>query len=126
MVISLFETGYLASGAGLFEYDRGHLSHEGMAIRLADAMRRGALCAAAAGHGVDLLQRDWFADAARPVDEVRDEIGVVPKSERAIDAGSVTAWEKGGMSPYQYKCGRQAADTAGRVYDAYGAEPPDG
>jgi hypothetical protein len=46
MVISLFETGYLASGAGLFHYDRGHLSHAGMAVRLADAMRRGALCAA--------------------------------------------------------------------------------
>ena len=47
MVISLFETGYLASGAGLFAYDRGHLSHEGMAVRLADAMRRGALVGAA-------------------------------------------------------------------------------
>ena len=46
MVISLFETGYLASGAGLFSYDRGHLSKSGMPARLADAMRRGALCAA--------------------------------------------------------------------------------
>jgi hypothetical protein len=125
MVISLFETGYLASGAGLFEYDRGHLSHEGMAVRLADAMRRGALCAAAAGHGTDLLQRDWFADAARPVEEVRTEIGVVPKAERAVAVGSVTAWEKGGISPYQYECGRRAAESAGRVYDAYGAEPAD-
>jgi hypothetical protein len=79
MVISLFETGYLATGAGLFEYDRGHLSHEGMAVRMADAMRRGALCAAAAGHGADLLQRDWFADAERPLEEVRDELGLVPK-----------------------------------------------
>src|SRR5947199_2641793 len=72
MVISLFETGYLASGAGLFHYDRGHLSHAGMAVRLADGMRRGALCAAAApgGNGIDLLQRDWFAVAARPVAEV--------------------------------------------------------
>ena len=47
MVISLFETGYLASGAGLFTYDRGHLSREGMPVRLADAMRRGALVGAA-------------------------------------------------------------------------------
>jgi hypothetical protein len=124
MVISLFETGYLASGAGLFEYDRGHLSHEGMAVRMADAMRRGALCAASAGHGTDLLQRDWFADAARSVDEMRGELGVVPKSDRAIEMGSMTAWEKGGISPFQYNCGRQAADAAGRVYDAYGAEPP--
>jgi len=124
MVISLFETGYLASGAGLFEYDRGHLSHEGMAVRIADGMRRGALCAASAGHGTDMLQRDWFADAARSVEDVRAELGVVPKSEHAIEVGSVTAWEAGGISPYQYNCGRRAAAAAGRVYDAYGAEPP--
>jgi hypothetical protein len=43
MVISLFETGYLAAGAGLFEADAGHLHTSGMATRLADAMRRGAL-----------------------------------------------------------------------------------
>ncbi len=123
MVISLFETGYLASGAGLFEYDRGHLSHEGMAVRLADAMRRGALCAAHAGRGIDLLQRDWFADATRAVDDVRQQLGVVPKSDRAIESGSVTPWEKGGMSPYQFDCGRKAAEQAGRAYDAYGAAP---
>ena len=123
MVISLFETGYLATGAGLFEYDRGHLSHDGMAVRMADAMRRGALCAAAAGHGADLLQRDWFADAARPLEEVRDELGLVPKSERAVDAGSVTAWQKGGISPFQYDCGRESAARAGRDYESYGAEP---
>ena len=86
MVIGLFETGYLATGAGLFEYDRGHLSHEGMAVRLADAMRRGALVAAHA-HSPDLLQRDWFADAARPVEEVRAELGVVPKSAHADRVG---------------------------------------
>ncbi len=54
MIVGLFETGYAAAGMGLFQYDRGHLSHQGMAVRLADAMRRGALCAAHAG-GPDLL-----------------------------------------------------------------------
>jgi len=122
MVISLFETGHLASGAGVFEYDRGHLSHEGSAVRIADAMRRGALCAAHAG-GPDLLQRDWFADADRHVDDVRAELGLVPKSEHAIESGSVTPWEPGGMSPYQYECGRRAAEAAGRTYDSYGAKP---
>jgi hypothetical protein len=122
MIVSLFETGYMAKGAGLFEYDRGHLSHEGMAVRLADAMRRGALCAAHAG-GPDLLRRDWFADAARPVADMRGELGIVPKSERAIESGSVTAWEPGGISPYQYECGRRAAEAAGRGYDSYGAIP---
>ncbi|HXW39485.1 MAG TPA: hypothetical protein VEJ44_07305, partial [Acidimicrobiales bacterium] len=44
MVVSLFETGYLQTGAGLFEASQGHLSaNEHVAIRLADAMRRGAL-----------------------------------------------------------------------------------
>ncbi len=123
MVISLFETGYLASGAGLFRYDRGHLSHEGMAVRLADAMRRGALVGAHAG-GPDLLNIDWFLHAARPVEDVRTELGIVPKAEHAIEVGSVTPWERGGISPFQYECGRQAAETAGRVYDAYGASPP--
>ncbi len=122
MVISLFETGYLASGAGLFEYDRGHLSHEGMATRIADAMRRGALVAAHSG-GPDLLKLDWFAHARRPVDDVRAELGVVPKSDRAIEAGSVDPWQPGGISPYQYAAGRRAALDAGRGYDSYGATP---
>ena len=80
------------------------------------------LCAAHSG-GPDLLQRDWFADAARPVDEVRDELGLVPKSAYAIEVGSVTAWERGGISPYQYGCGQKSAAAAGRPYDSYGAEP---
>jgi hypothetical protein len=122
MIVSLFETGYAASGMGLFQYDRGHLSHQGMAVRLADAMRRGALCAAHAG-GPDLLKRDWFADAARPVGDVRAELGVVVKSELALASGSVTPWEPGGISPYQYECGRRAAEAAGTEYESYGARP---
>ena len=122
MVVSLFETGYMATGAGLFEYDRGHLSHEGSAARMADAMRRGALCAAHAG-GPDLLQRDWFADAHRSVAEVRAELGIVAKSERAMASGSVSPWEPGGISVYQYECGRRAAEADGRPYDSYGARP---
>ena len=125
MVISLFETGYLSRGAGLFEYDRGHLSHEGMAVRMADAMRRGALAAAHAGNGIDFLGRDYFFDAHRPVDELRAELGIVPKSEHAVEMGSVTPWEPGGISPFQLACGRERAEQSGRVYDAYGAAPPE-
>jgi hypothetical protein len=121
-IVGLFETGYAATGMGLFQYDRGHLSHAGMAVRLADAMRRGALCGAHAG-GPDLLRRDWFADAGRPIDEVRAELGIVAKSAYAISSGSVTAWEPGGMSPYQYECGQRAAEAVGREYDSYGASP---
>jgi hypothetical protein len=114
-VVSLFETGYAASGMGLFEYDRGHLSHEGMAVRLADALRRGALCGAA-NQGVDLLGVDWFEHAALPVDEVRERLGIPPKDARAVDLGSVTPWEAGGISAYQYAAGRKAAEAAGRAY----------
>lgn len=122
MVISLFETGYLATGAGLFQYDRGHLSHEGMAVRLADALRRGALVAAHAG-GPDLLRMDWFERAHLSVDEVRAELGVVPKSEAALEAGSVGPWERLGISPFQYEAGRRKASADSRDYDSYGATP---
>jgi hypothetical protein len=122
MVISLFETGYMASGAGLFAYDRGHLSHKGMAIRLADALRRGALVGAHAG-GPDLLRIDWFERAHLPVEEVRAELGVVPKSDLAIEAGSVGPWEPGAISPFQYEAGRKKAEAEGRVYDSFGATP---
>ena len=93
-----------------------------MAVRLADALRRGALCAADVD-GPDLLRVDWFAHVARPIDEVQAEFGVVPKSEYAIASGSVTAWGRGGISPYQYECGRSAAQAAGREDDSYGAQP---
>jgi hypothetical protein len=122
MVISLFETGYMASGAGLFAYDRGHLSHKGMAIRLADALRRGALIGAHAG-GPDLLRIDWFERAHLPIDEVRAELGVVPKSDLAIEAGSVGPWEAGGISPYQFEAGQRKAKAEGRDYDSFGATP---
>jgi hypothetical protein len=121
-IICLFETGYAASGMGLFQYDRGHLSHAGMAVRLADATRRGALCAAA-NRSIDFLAQDWFALAHRPVDELRAEFGIVPKDAPAVDAGSVSPWERGGISPYQYAAGQRAADGSGRPYDAHGAEP---
>jgi hypothetical protein len=122
MVISLFETGYLSSGAGLFTYDRGHLSRDGMPVRLADAMRRGALVGAAAG-GPDLLTVDWFELADQPIETVRAEFGVVPKSERALAAGSVDPWSPGGISPYQYESAQAAARAASRDYDSFGAVP---
>jgi hypothetical protein len=121
-VISLFETGYMATGMGLFQYDRGHLSHEGMAVRLADALRRGALIGAHA-HGPDLLTIDWFERAHLPIEVVREEMGVVAKSDAAVEAGSVTPWEAGGISPYQYAAGQRKAEAEGRVYESFGATP---
>jgi hypothetical protein len=132
MVIGLFETGYLGRAAqGFFEYDRGHLSRDAprMAVRLGDAMRRGALSGwhmrprAADGGSVDLLAVDWFEYADWPLAEVREHFHVVPKSPDAIAAGSVTPWEPGGMSPYQHRHGAEVAAAEGRPYESFGAEP---
>ena len=42
----------------------------------------------------------------------------------AVDTGDgPTEWERGGISPYQRTTAREAADAAGRAYEAYGAEP---
>ena len=121
-VVSLFETGYAAVGMGLFEYDRGHLSHEGMAARLADAMRRGAL-SAATNQGIDFLSVDWFRFADLPIEEARDHLGIVAKAPSAIAAGSVNPWEPGGISEYQHNAGRLRAEQSGHAYDSYGASP---
>ena len=117
MVVSLFETAYLPTGAGLFQSDAGHLSRTGVAARLGDAMRRGALCTGS----VDFLRVDWFALADRPVDEVRGHFGLVAKAPGAVEQGSVGPWEPGGISPFQWEAGRALAGRLGRTYDAFGA-----
>ncbi len=119
MVVSLFETGYLRTGAGLFEYSPGHLSHTGMAPRVADALRRGALCPGS--H--DFLRTDWFAVADLPVEEVRRRLQIPAKSTSATLAGSVGPWEPGGISPFQVAAGSAMAARADRPYDSYGASP---
>jgi hypothetical protein len=124
MVLNLFETGYLSSGAGLFEMDTGHLSAttqqtERMATRMADAMYRAAKCS----HKEDLLKVDWFAYADQPLDDVRRAFNIIPKSEAAWAAGSVSPWERGGISPYQCDYGRKRAAEHGRPYESYGAAP---
>jgi hypothetical protein len=124
MVVSLFETGYLRSGAGLFEAAPGQLSHEGVAVRVADALRRAALVHTATSPSVDFLAADWFDLAHLPLDDVRTNFAVPPKSPRAIEAGSVGPFAPGGMSPYQERRGRDAAAAAGRTYESFGASPP--
>jgi hypothetical protein len=119
MVISLFETGYLHAGAGLFEANQGHLSTAGMATRLGDAMRRGALT-----HGShDFLDLDWFTLADRPIAVVRNEIGLTAKAPEAVAAGSVGAWEAGGITPYQLHSAAVAAEAEGRIYVPWHPDP---
>jgi hypothetical protein len=117
MVVSLFETGYLATGAGLFEAFPGQLSRDGVATRLADAMRRGALV----DGSIDFMNIDWFTLAHLPVEAVQQRFGVVPKSAAALTAASVGPWEPGGISEYQLGQGIARATRLGGDYDSFGA-----
>jgi hypothetical protein len=124
MIVSLFETGYLSTGAGLFEASVGHLSADNrVPVRVADAMRRGALCHdnVTGADSIDFLRIDWFELAPLPVDDVRARFGVRPKSTAAIAAGSVGPWETGGISPFQLNAGEQFAVRLGVPYDSFGA-----
>jgi hypothetical protein len=121
MVVSLFETGYLRAGAGLFEAFPGQLSRAGVATRVADAMRRGALARTDESDSVDFLAVDWFALADRTVEDVRAHFHVPEKSAAAIAAGSVGPWQPGGISPYQLGAGQALAARLGVPYDAFGA-----
>ena len=131
MVLGLFETGYLYGAAkGFFEYDRGHLSRDAdrMALRLGDAMYRGAKMAwhlddTDRSNETDLLATDWFQHADRQLEELRADFGLLEKSRRARDAGSVSPFEPGGISPFQYENGRRTAEAENRPYDSYGAVP---
>jgi hypothetical protein len=117
MVVCLFETGYLRTGAGLFESSPGHLSARGMASRVADAMRRGALCSGS----IDFLRLDWFDLAHLTIPEVHERFGVPPKASDAVTAGSVGPWHAGGISAFQVRSGEELARLQGRPYDSYGA-----
>jgi hypothetical protein len=124
MVLSLFETGYLRTGAGMFRSDTGHLSqNRGMAVRLADALRRGALCSdhETGSDSIDYLRLDWFELASCRIDDVRARFNVVQKSDDAVAAGSVGPWQPGGISPFQERFGRELAAEQERTYESYGA-----
>ena len=114
MVIGLFETGALEAGAGsFFRADTGHFQRSGMSVRLADAFYRGARC------GRDLMTIDWFAHSDRPVTEVREELGIVPKSAEAIRAGSSNPWEPAAYTEFQTRGGVAAAISEGREFSPF-------
>ncbi len=122
MVVSLFETGYLADGAGLFEAFPGQLSNDGMTTRIGDAMRRGALSHGLSGApDVDFMNVDWFAVADKPLHAVREMFGIVAKSDEAVAAGSVGPWEPGGISEAQWAMGQARADQLGIAFTSFGA-----
>jgi hypothetical protein len=88
-----------------------------MAVRVADAMRRGALVTGS----IDFMGIDFFAIADQPVEELRRHFGIVAKSERAIAAGSVGPWQPGGISEYQWNTGERLAESTHTAYDSFGA-----
>lgn len=117
MAIKLFHTGELERAAGIFEADAGHLEVDGMAARLGDAFRRGALTAGQP----EFLATNWWSYADWPLEQVREHFNVVPKSDTALQSGSVGPWEPGGISPFQDRAGRELAEAEGREYDSFGA-----
>lgn len=117
MIVSLFETGYLAAGAGLFEASPGHLSTAGTTVRLADAMRRGALLEGS--H--DFLDTDWFAIADRPVIVVREELRLPPKQLHGVR--SPGPWQAGGITEFQLRSARTRADAEGYEYVPWTPDP---
>ncbi len=82
----LFETGYITS-TGFFDRDvrQPVMQAPGMQLRVADGIRRGKVVCER--YGVDLFEVDFYGFADRPVDEVREVLGVPPKSSAAIERG---------------------------------------
>ena len=123
MVISLFETGYLASGARVVpvrprpSVPRGH----GGTVGRRDAPR----CALRRPRRWARLAEPRLVRRRRSLGRRRTRRSSASSRSRrhAVAAGSVSAWEPGGISPYQYECGKRAAEAAGRRYESFGATP---
>jgi hypothetical protein len=101
-LIGLFETGYITT-SGFFDRDVRDpvIQAPGMHVRVADAIRRGKMVSQR--HGQDLFDFPYHEHAHRPVDEVRDLLGVPPKSAAALEAGSAPLCSLEGMSELQRK-----------------------
>jgi hypothetical protein len=102
-IIGLFDTG-VHDAEGLFRMDVSErwLEKPGMDVRLADAMRRGAIC------GRDLMTIDYFEHAERPLVEMPDVLGIPPKSPAAIASGSTSPFDPDwhhAMSEFQHHAG---------------------
>ena len=101
-LIGLFETGYIA-GTGFFDRDvsERNIQAPGMHQRIADSIRRGKVVCER--YAVDLFDVDYYALADRPTEEIRELIGVPPKSASAIEGGSAGLFDLVGMSEIQQR-----------------------
>ncbi|MBM3660940.1 MAG: hypothetical protein FJW95_15765 [Actinobacteria bacterium] len=99
-MVGLFETGYVHEQGFFRSNVREHtLQMGGMAHRLADAIRRGK--AVQERYDTDLFAVDYHALATAPLDAVRAMLGVPPKGEEAVAAGSPGIFDLDGMSEAQ-------------------------
>ncbi len=101
-LIGLFETGYITS-SGFFDRDVRDpvIQAPGMHVRVADGIRRGKVIWQRCNQ--DLFDFDYHELASLPVEEVREIMGVPPKSEAAFAAGSAALDSFEGMSETQRK-----------------------
>jgi hypothetical protein len=92
-------------------------------VRLSDAMRRGALChdTTTGTDSIDFLRLDWFTLAPSPLEQIREQFRVTPKSPEAVAAGSVGPRDPGGISSFQLQAGRELAARHDRPYERYDA-----
>ncbi len=70
-----------------------------MHSRVADSLYRGRVVCERLG--TDLLEVDYHEYAAHPIEDVNAALGIVPKSERALRAGSPGLSDLDGMSRIQ-------------------------
>ena len=117
MIVSLFETGYLAAAPGCSRPAPVTCRTAGTSTRLADAMRRGALLEGS--H--DFLDTDWFDLADRPVTVVRHELRLPPK--QLVGVGSPGPWQAGGITEYQLRAARTRAEAEGYEYVPWTPDP---
>ncbi len=88
VILGLFETGNVAMVPGVATASPGHLQLPGGTERMGDAIRRGLLLGRDVMGGVD-----WFEYVDEPLDDVRSKLGIVPKSDAAVAAGSLPAMD---------------------------------
>ena len=105
-LIGLFESGYISS-TGFFDRDVRERSVRapGMPHRIADAIGRGKVVCD--HYGTDLFEVDYHHLADRPVTEVRELLGLPPKSPEAVKGGSVSLFDMEGMSENQRRFAAQ-------------------
>lgn len=111
-LIGLFETGYITD-TGFFERDtrERNVQAPGMHQRLADAIRRGKVVCD--HYERDLFDVEYYELADRPVEDVREMLGVPPKSAGAIEGGSAGVFDPAGMSEIQRRfAARRRGDQA--------------